>query len=703
MENDLNNSVQDEQFGKKAEDLKEKKEDPTSINPAKPSVEAEVLAEENIQQISSETEPEFTEVPVKDEISESEAEKPKLPEKEKEKGIKKDTDKDKIDLVPILEESGEKDSKSIEEKDLKEESTAPPLQKINYSLLSNSDLVKVLSELVNGQNVNEIFREVEEIKTQFYKKLKAEIQEKQKKFIASGGLEADFSPGINEDELNLKDLLKKYRDIKFQLSQVHESEKIENLKRKFEIIEKIKGLVHNDESLNKTFNDFRDLQKDWYNIGMVPQKDLKSMWENFHYHVEKFYDYVKINKELRDLDLKKNLEAKVSLCEKAEELDLGANIVNAFHDLQKMHDQWREIGPVPKEQRTQIWDRFKEATSKINKKHHHYYQDLKDQQKKNLNSKTLLCEKVEEIAGEKGAEHISWVKKTKEILELQKVWKTIGFAPKKDNNKIYARFRSACDTFFENKRKFYSESMDNQMDNLKKKNKLCEIAEGVMNSENWKSTTDELIQLQKEWKTIGPVPRKQSDEVWKRFRSACDNFFNKKAESHSKSEANYENNLKEKEKLINEIEAFEPVDDQKSNLKKLNELQKRWTEIGFVPIKKKEEISQKYRTAINSQFDKLDLDEHKKSMLKFKNKLENLVQKPRSDIKLRFEREKMMSRLQQLKSDISVWENNIGFFANTKKADAMVSEFAKKIQSAHDNIKLLEDKISILDDKVPDL
>lgn len=698
MENDLNNSVQDEQFSKEAEDLKEKQEDPTSIDPVKTSAEAEKLAEENIQQISSETNPE-----IKDENSDSEVKKPKLPVKEKEKIKKKDAGKEKKDLDNVKEAPVDTDSKSSDEKELTEESSASESQKINYSLLSNADLVKVLSELVNGQNVNKIFHEVDEIKTQFYKKHKAEVLEKQKKFLASGGLEADFSPGINEDELNLKELLKKYKDIKFQLSQVHESEKIANLKRKFEIIEKIKGLVHNDESLNKTFNDFRDLQRDWYDIGMVPQKDLKSMWENFHYHVEKFYDYVKINKELRDLDLKKNLENKVSLCEKAEELNLETNVVNAFHELQKMHEQWREIGPVPKEQRTEIWDRFKEATSKINKKHHHYYQDLKEQQKKNLDSKTILCEKVEEIGGEKLEAHLSWAKKTKEILELQKVWKTIGFAPKKDNNKIYARFRSACDKFFENKRNFYSESMDNQMDNLQKKIKLCEIAEGVMNSENWKSTTDELIQLQKEWKTIGPVPRKQSDEVWKRFRAACDNFFNKKAEFISNSDMNYENNLKEKEKLIIEIEAFVPVDDQKINLKILNELQKRWMEIGFVPIKKKEAISQKYREAINNQYDKLDLDEHKKSILKFKNKLDNLAQKPSSDIKLRFEREKMMSRLQQLKSDISVWENNIGFFANTKKADAMVSEFAKKIQSAHDNIKLLEDKISILDDRAPDL
>ena len=600
-----------------------------------------------------------------------------------------------------------KDSDSSEKEEVpeskNEEKASQVKESINFSLLSKSDLVKVLEELVDGQNTNKISRDVDNIKIQFYKKHKFEVEAKHKKFIADGGLEEDFSSGISEDEIKLKELLRKYRDQKFQIAQVMESEKLENLKTKFDIIERIKSLVHNDESINKTFHDFKDLQRDWYNVGVVPQKDLKSLWETYHYHVEKFYDYIKINKELRDLDLRKNLEAKITLCELAEVLDLETNIVNAFQSLQKYHDQWREIGPVPKEQRAEIWDRFKAATASINRKHQQHYQDLKDQQKKNLEAKALLCEQVEEIIKIISDDHPTWVKKTREILELQKVWKTIGFAPKKDNNKIYARFRMACDSFFENKRGFYSKSMDSQKENLQKKIELCEIAEGLMNSDDWKYTSDGLINLQKKWKTIGPVPRKQSDEVWKRFRAACDHFFNRRSDHFANIDSSYESNLVEKQKLIKEIEAFKPGDDQKLNLSSLNEFQRKWMDIGFVPIKNKEEIIEKYREVINVQLDGLNIDEHKKNMLKFRNKLENINQKPHSDVKLRFEREKLMNRWQQLKSDISIWENNIGFFANTKKADSMVSEFQKKIESAYEKIKLLEDKISTIDNVAPDL
>ena len=604
---------------------------------------------------------------------------------------------------PKEEESISSDNKKEVSASENKKPIAQKKEKINFSLLSKPDMVKVLEELVSGQDVNKIGHDVDDIKIQFYKKHKGEVEEKRKKFIADGGIETDFSPGIDENELVLKKLLKKYRDQKFQMDQVRESEKGDNLKRKFEIIERIKALVHNDESINKTFQEFRDLQRDWFDIGLVPQKDLKSLWETYHYHVEKFYDYIKINNELRDLDLKKNLEAKIVLCEFAEALNLETNIVTAFQTLQKYHDQWREIGPVPKEQRTEIWDRFKLATAGINKKHQQHYQELKDQQIKNLESKTLLCEKAEEVLKEISDDHPTWVKKTREILELQKVWKTIGFAPKKDNNKIYSRFRTVCDTFFEGKRGFYSKSMDSQKENLQKKMELCEIAEGLMNSDDWRNTSDGLIKLQKKWKTIGPVPRKQSDEVWRRFRAACDHFFNNRAKYFSNIDATYESNLIEKQDLIKKIESLKPGEDQKENLSTLNDLQRKWMDIGFVPIKQKEDILEKYREAINKQLDGLDLGEHKKNMLKFKNKLENINQRPQSDMKLRFEREKMMSRLQQLKSDISIWENNIGFFASTAKANSMVSEFQKKTESAHEKMKLLEDKISTIDDIAPDL
>ena len=585
-----------------------------------------------------------------------------------------------------------------EEKEVKEEK-----EEIKYSLLSKKDLIKILDELISATGKGDISQEVEAIKSAFFVNHKAEIRKKKDEFLADGGLESDFSPGFDEDEAEMRDLLKKYRDRKQEFLKVEEKENAENLEKKYEIIKEIEALIHNDESINKTFQDFRDLQRRWHDIGVVPQKDLKAMWENYHYHVEKFYDFIKINKELRDLDLRKNLELKIEVCEKAEALLLETNLVQAFKTLQKYHEQWREIGPVAKEQRTEIWERFKEATSKINKKHQQYYTDLKDQQRKNLESKTLLCEKAEELLTLELKDHGTWVNKTREILELQKVWKTIGFAPKKDNNRIYARFRAACDKFFERKRAYYAQHLDDQNENLQAKISLCEKAESLKDSTDWKKTSDELIGLQKKWKTIGPVPRKQSDEVWKRFRAACDHFFNNRAKFFANIDTTYQENLVLKEKIIKEILDFKPGEDQKENIRVLNDFQKKWADIGFVPLNKKDEISQKYRDALDSKFDDLNMDDHKKNMLKFRTRVESIQQKPRSDVKLRFEREKLMNKLQQLKSDIGVWENNIGFFASTKKADSMISDFEEKIKNAQEKIKLLEDKISFIDKVAPDL
>ncbi len=569
---------------------------------------------------------------------------------------------------------------------------------VNYNLLSREDLVSMLDDLVSGKNITDIRDDVEIIKIAFYKKQRAEIDEAKESFIAGGGSPDEFQSPEDSEEERFKELLKRYRDLKSDLSRVDDNDKESNLKEKYRIIDEIKELLNRDESINKTFQEFRELQKRWHDVGVVPQQSLKDLWENYHYHVEKFYDYIKINKELRDLDLKKNLEAKIGLCEKAEALLLEPNVVNAFQTLQKFHDQWREIGPVPKEKRTEIWERFRDATSKINKKHQSYYQELKESQKKNLESKTVLCDKAEELALVEPENHDEWVKKTNEMMELQKVWKTIGFAPKKDNNRIYARFRSACDKFFEKKREFYAHNMEEQQNHLQQKLDLCIQAESLQDSTDWKITTDELIRLQRKWKGIGPVPRKNSDEVWKRFRAACDKFFTRKADFFSKIDSTYENNLKSKEELIEEISAFKLSDNQKQNLKQLNDFQRRWSEIGFVPFEKKDEIMQKFRVAINKHYDNLELDDHRKSMLKFRNKIDTIRQKPRPEVKMRFEREKLMNKLQQLKSDISLWENNIGFFANTQNAGSMVRDFEQKIVDAKEKMTLLEEKIILIDD-----
>jgi hypothetical protein len=329
-------------------------------------------------------------------------------------------------------------------------------EKIQYAALSKEDLVAILKDFIHQKSIHEIINDVENIKINFYKKHKADIEKKRKNFIEAGGEVEDFLPEEDPLEKELKELLKIFRDQKAEYTKVQEEQKQKNLEEKYQIIEEIKELSNKQESINKTFQEFRELQRKWRSIGPVPQMNVKNLWDNYHHHVEAFYDYIKINQELRDLDLKKNLEAKLVLCEKAEELLLETNIMNAFKVLQELHDQWREIGPVPPDMRTEIWDRFKEATAKINKRHQDHFVNLKTEQKKNLEAKILLCEKAEEFGNQEISSNKDWSRLSNEMMELQKVWKTIGFAPKKDNNRIYLRFRTACDTFFNRKREFYS-------------------------------------------------------------------------------------------------------------------------------------------------------------------------------------------------------------------------------------------------------
>ena len=430
---------------------------------------------------------------------------------------------------------------------------------------------------------------------------------------------------------------------------------------------------------------------------MVPQQNLKDLWETFHHHLEKFYDYIKINKELRDLDLKKNLELKIKLCERAEELILEPSVVNAFKMLQKLHDHWREIGPVPHEAKSELWERFREATFKINKKHQEFFEDLKSTQRKNLEAKTHLCEQVEEINKQTFTSHKEWDKKSAEIMELQKIWRTIGYAPKKSNNNIYQRFREACDNFFKNKREFYAENKEIQNNNLQQKIELCIQAETLQNSSEWKKTTEDLIQLQKKWKEIGPGPRKHSEKAWKRFRAACDTFFKKKSEYYSQVDTTYDDNLKLKKELIGEIKKFTPVENMDENFDALKDFQRKWKEIGYVPFKHKDEILQEYRNTINEAFDSLKVGENQKNLLKYRNKLSNIRENPKAELKIKQDREKFLNKIKQLESDIVLWENNIGFFAKSKNADSMIKEVHDKIERTKSSIILLEEKIYLID------
>ncbi len=589
------------------------------------------------------------------------------------------------------------DDDQSDDKDDFPEAEDMELPPVDYSGFSKQELVDTLALLIDNRPPSEIKNDVERIRSFFLKKIKLEAEDRKTKFLEGGGKIEDHKIWVDPLEYRVKELFGKYREKKNDFNRVQEAEKYENLKRKYDIIDRIKDLVNREESINKTFHDFRTLQNEWHSIGVVPQSALKDLWENYHHSVEVFYGYIKINKELRDLDLRKNLETKISLCEKAEELMLEPNPVNAFRTLQDYHNQWREVGPVPQESKNEIWERFKEATSQINKRHHEYFEKQKEDQRKNLEAKIALCEEVETINLQEIKNFKEFDEKAEKIVALQKMWRTIGFAPKKQNNKVYQRFREACDAFFEKKRSFYSDNKELQLNNLQLKTDLCIQAEALQDSTDWKATTDALIRLQKEWKETGPVPRKQSEKIWKRFRRACDHFFNRKSEYFASLDTSYEDNYKAKMALIEELEKFEAGTDVQSAFERLKELQRKWTEIGFVPFNKKDEITNRYRNALNREFDKLKIGDEDKSILKYKTKLDGLKTNPKASRKIRNERDKFFVKIKQLENDIVLWENNIGFFAKSPNADHMIREVEEKIGNAKKMIKTLEEKVRMID------
>ena len=607
------------------------------------------------------------------------------------------SDTEKTGRDEISNEETPQQETSREEADSQEQEL-PSSSDVDYTTFTREELIEHLKKLIRSSNVPDIKKDVDIIKATFYKKQRARIEEQKKEHINQGGEPEEFVPEKDPLEQELKDLLKEFKERKARVNNDIEEEKKKNLEKKYEVIEELKNLINKKESLGQTFREFRELQRRWKEIGPVPQNKLKDLWGTYHHHVERFYDYVKINKELRDLDLKKNLEAKLELCEKAEKLDEMDDIVTAFNTLQEYHDQWREIGPVPNERKEELWQRFKEATRVINKKHQEHFKELRKQQNANLEAKQKLCEQAEEIAEKEIDSHKDWNHFTKQILDLQKEWRKIGFAPKKYNNKIYRRFRKACDRFFAKKRVFYTQHKEWQENNLKKKQEFAERAEQLKDSTDWENTAKELIQLQKQWKEIGPVPKKYSEEVWNRFRSACDEFFQRKKSQEPQPSKDYSQNLKKKQELIEQIKNFQPGDDPQENLKKLTEFEEQWTSIGFVPYKYKDKIQQEYREALYDQYDRLNIDDNQRELHKYRSKIKNIQQKPKAENRLRQERDKFLNKIKKLENNIITWENNLGFISgDSSEASEMIRDFENKIASAKKEIALLEEKIKLID------
>ena len=548
-----------------------------------------------------------------------------------------------------------------------EEDATPEDQEVNYSDKTLAELVSLFEELGRNSERLKMNKEAEAIKTAFYKRLSKEKAE------AGDTVSEDI---FTEIENGFKVYYNTYRKERADYNARMEKEREDNLARKEAVIADLKALLEKQEDVNATFPEFREIQNRWRAIGPVPVQSYRNINDTYQLYVEQFYDMVKINRELRDLDFKKNLEAKEKFCEEAEKLADRENVVDAFKELQKLHEQWKEFGPVAKQYREDIWNRFKAATAVINKKYQAYFEGQKEKYAENLAEKTVLCEKVEAIAEKEIKSSSEWNDCTKEIEDIQKQWKGIGYASKKENQKIYERFRAACDKFFERKREFYAAYKDEMNDNLQKKIALCEAAESLKTSTAWKKTTDQLINLQKQWKEIGAVPRKKSEALWKRFRAACDEFFNER-DKQAKPENDYYGNLKAKKQLLEEINAYVLSEDEDANADAAQDFADRWQAIGFVPFKEKDKIAAAYKDAMNAKFP--DMSRRSRGRA------------PKS------EKERLVQKYLKKEQDIVTYENNIGFFAASKNSEPLIRQMQERIDKAKEELKELEMQIRALD------
>lgn len=570
---------------------------------------------------------------------------------------------------------------------------------LDYNTLDRSGLVEALKELLS-QDINTIKEDVELIKQTFYKKQKAELEEQKKIFIENGGEEAEFKPEKDNLESDLKNYLAEYKNKKTAQAALIEQEKENNLLQKQHIIQQMKTLTESTDDVSSHINEFKDLQQKWKTIGAVPATMSTDLWKQYNLLQETFWDLVKINNELREYAFKKNLESKIQLCEAAEKLIDEEDIITASRKLQKLHEEWREIGPVSREMREEVWGRFKEATAQINKKHQSHFDGLRQDEEKNQELKVLVCEKIEAIDMSGLNTYNAWDKATQTIMTYQEEWRAIGFAPRKENQKLFERYRKACDEFFAAKAAFYKAVKAEMTENLEKKKALCEQAEAMKDSTDWKETADKFVKIQREWKEVGPVAKKYSDEVWKRFIAACDYFFEQKNKNVSNQRSEEVENLEKKQALIAKIEALEVGTDQSASYATLKELMDEWRNIGHVPFKEKDKIYKAYRTALDKKFDVLNIDANNRRLESFKTNLEDMETKGTQ--KLYREREKLMRVYDGLKSEIATYENNIGFFSSSsKKADSLLKEMERKIEGLKEEAKLVEQKINMIDDKFP--
>ena len=573
-----------------------------------------------------------------------------------------------------------------------ENDSAVPVAKQTFK--SKEEVLARLKELASSEETPDK-EEVDHLKTVFYKMHVAERDEKQRQYLEAGGDPEKYQVLPDDDEKEFKVAMGVIREKRAALFMQQEAEKQENLKRKQEIIEKIKAMATSPDEANKSFQDFKALQQEWKEIKAVPAEKANELWRNYQLYVEQFYDLLNLNREAREYDFKKNLEIKTKLCEAAEKLADASDVISAFHQLQELHQQYREAGPVAKELREEIWARFKAASTVINKKHQQHFEGLREKEEENLRRKTELCEKVETIAKEENKSASDWEKRTKEIIEIQTEWKTIGFAPQKMNVKIFERFRAACDDFFSRKAEFFKQMKERMAENAKKKKALVEKAQALADSTEWKSTSDKLIALQKEWKTIGTAPKKVGDQLWNDFLSACNRFFEARNAANAGVRNEEHANLSKKREIIEKLKAV--AEEKAEDLQeKVQQLVEEYSTIGHVPFKDKDKLYKEYHEIVDKLFSDLHISNAKRRLDNFKSNLKNVAK--RGEEALDNERARLMRRYEQLKQEVQTYENNLGFLnASSKKGNSLIDEMNRKVQKLKDEAKLVREKIKAID------
>ena len=559
---------------------------------------------------------------------------------------------------------------------------------------TKAEVVERIKEIAHAEEIPQK-DEVDYLKTVFYKLHFAEREADMKAYLDAGGDPAAYQvkPDENENAFKAEMTIIKERRAK----QFEEQEKLkqENLKKKLDIIEKIKNMATSPEEANKSYQEFKQLQQEWKEIKMVPAENANELWRNYQLYVEQFYDLLKLNNEAREYDFKKNLEIKTKLCEAAEKLADEDDVISAFHQLQELHQEYRESGPVAKELREGIWARFKAASTVINKKHQQHFEDIRAKEEDNLNKKTELCEKVEAIAKEENKTSADWENHTKQIIEIQTEWKTIGFAPQKMNVKIFERFRAACDDFFGRKSAYFTQMKKEFTENAEKKKALVEKAQALKDSTEWKATSDKLIALQKEWKTIGMVPKKYGDQLWNDFLAACNHFFEARNAANAGARNEEHANLDKKKAVVEKLKALleNPVDDTQAEVRKLTE---EYNSIGHVPYKEKDKIFNEYHEVLDKIFKELNISTARRRLNNFKTNLKNVAK--RGEDALDNERTRLQRRAEQMKQEIQTYENNLGFLnASSKKGNSLIDEMNRKVQKLKDDLELIKQKIKAID------